>query len=1238
MTETEDTVNILNALDPSHVLSSQYDNDGYSPLLHAAALQKWKFVEAFLQHSPNVNVFVQAAKETVAEEPDNREDEENPQSQPSAAPKINQHAGWSFAHLLLVKKQTELFTRFVELGGDVNTCLETPDATPLVVASVMCPDICRMLLQNTSCDINAANSNGDTLLHAIFKPIQLGGHSKENIEKFKAIQQALPGVNTETAQRPQGEVTILHLTNVSRWNSGLDASIRNRKGETVFHTACASETTTSCIRSFLLKDPDALHIPNECGNTPLAIALKNRKVHVALYLIDQGADINGHIYWYREKKNSQQPQQQQQQNFGFGGGYRYQQQQSKIDDKDGEVVDNNRLRMSIYKFVMKTDLSADVVYNILQAPTCDMSAALGASISTGNLNWTDHLIRSVELKTSTDAGRFIRLLFSSTSNPTKQRQLQMLELAQRLAVNGGGVQLDNDEQGNNLFHICIDEFRYQSLTFRGLLDICGPQQSVEGLLQQSPKDKRNVLHMAVQANRYNTTRLILSYVKEYGSSEKLQELLDMCDGNSKTALHYAVASNSEGTYLNGALVALLVRFGATITIADENGTTVAMVIGQMPENHLRRFKLALTGQNVDDDTVEAGQLPPEAEAQIIQAQVQRTQYVQESTAKRATARTKYAQQWKKLQKTWEEFRVKRLQAKRNVFQEERSKAKAGKLSIDVQQSCPNYHAYEVYVSPEGDIYDALLITSNLKYNVFGTNSFCALQMVQLKKDYQKERVKNATALATAQRNVESFAYRLGPAKYTVLERWGRVGDHNVKSRNRGFMQLEAAVQYYEKLFFDKTKNKFSEREEFDGARGAYNWVQKVYDEVADCDEKNTPVDSGLSQPVTTMLRVITSLTKVRQDLRSDGFGVEGMPLNSLSPNTISAAYKILRNIETLVTQTEELAKLRGRASRENRAERYKVENQLVELSNQFYMTIPHDFGNVDSGFTKPNVINSRDQLKKNLRMLAALEDVENSINLLLSVSANTGVHQRLHDIYNLIGCNVRPVAKDSDKFKLIQQYAIAGAQGNVPKIAHVLQVTRYEDAVRFTPHEATRGMNNNEGQPMNRLLWHGSKVSNILGILMKGLKVAPPDAPVTGYMFGKGIYFADVYAKSAGYSSSRTSYHYGYRYNYRQQKKSATADIDHYKVMLLCEVAVGESCKLRNANSDLKEPPEGFDSVKGEGMKAPSSEGMFITKKGVGIPLGELTEAKSGDYCLNYNEYIVYDESRVRIKYLLLVE
>lgn len=32
-----------------------------------------------------------------------------------------------------------------------------------------------------------------------------------------------------------------------------------------------------------------------------------------------------------------------------------------------------------------------------------------------------------------------------------------------------------------------------------------------------------------------------------------------------------------------------------------------------------------------------------------------------------------------------------------------------------------------------------------------------------------------------------------------------------------------------------------------------------------------------------------------------------------------------------------------------------------------------------------------------------------------------------------------------------------------------------------------------------------------------GLRIAPPEAPSTGYMFGKGVYFADMFSKSANY-------------------------------------------------------------------------------------------------------------------------
>jgi hypothetical protein len=47
------------------------------------------------------------------------------------------------------------------------------------------------------------------------------------------------------------------------------------------------------------------------------------------------------------------------------------------------------------------------------------------------------------------------------------------------------------------------------------------------------------------------------------------------------------------------------------------------------------------------------------------------------------------------------------------------------------------------------------------------------------------------------------------------------------------------------------------------------------------------------------------------------------------------------------------------------------------------------------------------------------------------------------------------------------------------------------------------------------LLWHGSRLSNFVGILSQGLRIAPPEAPATGYIFGKGIYFADMVSKSA---------------------------------------------------------------------------------------------------------------------------
>jgi poly [ADP-ribose] polymerase len=64
-------------------------------------------------------------------------------------------------------------------------------------------------------------------------------------------------------------------------------------------------------------------------------------------------------------------------------------------------------------------------------------------------------------------------------------------------------------------------------------------------------------------------------------------------------------------------------------------------------------------------------------------------------------------------------------------------------------------------------------------------------------------------------------------------------------------------------------------------------------------------------------------------------------------------------------------------------------------------------------------------------------------------------------------------------------------------------------------------------------------MTNMLGIMSQGLRIAPPEAPTTGYMFGKGVYFADTFNKSAHYTS-------GYQ----------------TCLMLMCEVALGEILDL----------------------------------------------------------------------------
>jgi hypothetical protein len=165
------------------------------------------------------------------------------------------------------------------------------------------------------------------------------------------------------------------------------------------------------------------------------------------------------------------------------------------------------------------------------------------------------------------------------------------------------------------------------------------------------------------------------------------------------------------------------------------------------------------------------------------------------------------------------------------------------------------------------------------------------------------------------------------------------------------------------------------------------------------------------------------------------------------------------------------------------------------------------------------------------------------------------------------------------------------------------------------------------------LLWHGTKPENVVGILQTGFRIAPACAETTGAMFGEGIYFTDLFSKGFNYTSG-TQFH---SFGSTQQKKMKPPK----KYMFLCEVALGKSKLLYNAENVTDLPNSKFHSVFGVGRQGPDPAGNVYLPSGCIVPLGKSISTPEPKlpqgqwWGLNHNEYVVYDTTQVRIRYLL---
>nr|AAB35560.1 NAD+:protein(ADP-ribosyl)-transferase, ADPRT [Xenopus, Peptide Partial, 607 aa] [Xenopus] len=423
------------------------------------------------------------------------------------------------------------------------------------------------------------------------------------------------------------------------------------------------------------------------------------------------------------------------------------------------------------------------------------------------------------------------------------------------------------------------------------------------------------------------------------------------------------------------------------------------------------------------------------------------------------------------------------------------------------------------------------------------------------------------------------------SRYWVFRSWGRVGTVIGSKKLEEMSSKEDAIEHFLNLYQDKTGNAWHSPN-FTKYPKKFYPLEIDYGQEEDVVKKlsvGAGTKSKLAKPVQELIKLIFDVESMKKAMVEFEIDLQKMPLGKLSKRQIQSAYSILSQVQQAVSES-------------------LSEARLLDLSNQFYTLIPHDFG-----MKKPPLLNNLEYIQAKVQMLDNLLDIEVAYSLLRG-GADDGEKDPIDVKYEKIKTDIKVVAKDSEESRIICDYVKnTHADTHNAYDLEVLEIFKIDREGEYQRYKPFKQLHNRQ------LLWHGSRTTNFAGILSQGLRIAPPEAPVTGYMFGKGIYFADMVSKSANYCHAMPGSPIG--------------------LILLGEVALGNMHELKAA-SQITKLPKGKHSVKGLGRTAPDPSAT-VQLDGVDVPLGKGTSANISDTSLLYNEYIVYDIAQVNLKYLL---
>lgn len=251
---------------------------------------------------------------------------------------------------------------------------------------------------------------------------------------------------------------------------------------------------------------------------------------------------------------------------------------------------------------------------------------------------------------------------------------------------------------------------------------------------------------------------------------------------------------------------------------------------------------------------------------------------------------------------------------------------------------------------------------------------------------------------------------------------------------------------------------------------------------------------------------------------------------------------------------------------------------LETYSGEFYSAIPHRLGRTKAAISEM-VIASLHDFEQKQETLQLMKDM-------LQVNGDGGnvlFNEEIGQQYKALNCSIVPVV-GADMTKWAEYVVKSQVKSHNVKVKRIFAVRRAGEFERFR-----------EDIPNKRMLFHGSRIKNWVGLLSRGILL--PKIVVSmgvkrtdpGWL-GNGIYFGDAACTAAFYT---------------------TPGKRNTRFMAIAGVALGKVKDYTKITYGLESPPDGYQSCHGvPKRKSPGSQ-------------------------FDDDEYVVYDLRQQRLEYLV---